>query len=228
MSHGELEQSLSMLEKEWDVDPILKDLILGKISDVIDYTYKTTKVTFHIPYIKSHDRYVLWKCYWPDCHNCCERQGRLPLTSDDLITIGTGLGYSRVSNFIKNETLTATWTESGVTMTGVNLKRKSDETEDDDGTRISCRFLDDGGACGLHPGRPGVCHLYPFSTWLENEGGRSKVHAAYQFTGDCPGFYLAPDTSPMESTFTEYSNTIYDYNMKYARTLRRGLGAVSF
>ena len=31
------------------------------------------------------------------------------------------------------------------TMTTINLKRKEDETEKDDGTHISCRFLDEKG-----------------------------------------------------------------------------------
>ena len=79
-------------------------------------------------------KYILWKCYWPDCHNCCERQGRLPLTSDDLIQIGHGLKYQKTSEFIKNETLIATHEEptpsGGLSvMTNVNLKRKTDETE---------------------------------------------------------------------------------------------------
>jgi Fe-S-cluster containining protein len=79
------------------------------------------------------------------------------------------------------------------TMTTINLKRKKDETEQDDGTHISCRFLDEKGGCSMHPDRPGVCYLYPFSTWLENEKGTARVHATYQFTGDCPGFYLSDD-----------------------------------
>ena len=74
------------------------------------------------------------KCYWPDCSNCCSRQGRLPLTSDDLITIGTGMKYQKTSDFIKNETVIATWQEPSpgggfTTLTGINLKRKEDETE---------------------------------------------------------------------------------------------------
>ena len=84
-------------------------------------------VVFHIPYLAAHKKYVLWKCFWPDCHNCCERQGRLPLTSDDLITIGAGLKYSKTSEFIKNETLVATWS-SPRDCNDLNLKRKEDET----------------------------------------------------------------------------------------------------
>ena len=40
-----------------------------------------------------------------------------------------------------------------------------------------------------------ICH--PFSTWLVNKSGNAKVHAAYQITGDCPGFYLADKPEQM-------------------------------
>lgn len=233
MSYKEIAESLSLLEKDWDVDPILKDFQLGKISDVADHDLKVKDVIFHIPFLLKEKKYILWKCYWPDCHNCCDRQGRLPLTSDDLITIGAGLKYQKTSDFIKNETLPVTWSEAGpsgqsTTMTTINLKRKKDETEADDGTHISCRFLDEEGACSIHPTRPGVCYLYPFSTWLENENGNARVHASYQFTGDCPGFYLAENTSQMKDVLDEYSEIIYDYNMKSNRTTREGYGSVTF
>ncbi|MGQ0637978.1 MAG: YkgJ family cysteine cluster protein, partial [Nitrososphaerota archaeon] len=85
---GELEESLDLLSKEWDVDPIIRNFILGQRDDVSEFVVKVKDVIFHIPYLTKEDSYILWKCYWPDCHNCCNRQGRLPLTSDDLITIG--------------------------------------------------------------------------------------------------------------------------------------------
>ena len=113
-------------------------------------------------------------------------------------------------------------------MTTVNLKRKKDETEADDGTHISCRFLDNEGGCSMYPERPGVCYLYPFSTWLENEKGTARVHATYQFTGDCPGFYLADDLKPMKEELREYSKIIYDYNMASSRTNREGFSSTSF
>lgn len=233
MSYSHISESLSLLKKNWDVDPILEDFMLGKRSDVTDHAIKVKQVVFHIPYLSNEKKYILWKCFWPDCHNCCERQGRLPLTSDDLITIGKGLKYQKTSDFIKNETITATWVESGpsgtgVLMTSVNLKRKTDETEADDGTHIRCRFLDDAGACSMHPNRPGVCYLYPFSTWLENENGKARVHSTYQFTGDCPGFYLADSLEQMKEVLAEYSQSIYDYNMKYTRTAREGYSLSSF
>ncbi len=233
MSEKEIEDSLNLLEKNWIVDPILREFMLGKITDISNYTIKVKDVIFHIPYITSQKKYILWKCFWPDCHNCCDRQGRLPLTSDDLIIIGKGLKYQRSSDFIKNETIITTWkdiTPSGqiTTLTTINLKRKTDETEQDDGTHISCRFLDKNGGCSMHPDRPGVCYLYPFSTWLENEKGVARVHATYQFTGDCPGFYLSEDIQLMKQELKDYSKIIYDYNMSSSRTMRENFGFVSF
>ena len=221
------------MQKDWDVDPILREFMLGKITDVSDYSLKVKDVIFHIPYLSSEKKYILWKCFWPDCHNCCDRQGRLPLTSDDLITIGKGLKYQKTSDFIKNETMTTTWNDSSpsgqvTTMTTINLKRKKDETEQEDGTHISCRFLDEKGGCSMHPDRPGVCYLYPFSTWLENEKGSARVHATYQFTGDCPGFYLADDITQMKQELKDYSKIIYDYNMASSRTMRENYSSVSF
>ncbi|TBR24532.1 MAG: YkgJ family cysteine cluster protein [Candidatus Nitrosotenuis sp.] len=233
MSQKEIEESLHLLEKNWQIDPILKDFMLGKCTDVSDYPVKVKDVIFHIPYLANEKKFILWKCFWPDCHNCCDRQGRLPLTSDDLIMIGKGLKYQKTSDFIKKETLIATWQEAGpastnTIMTSINLKRKPDETEADDGTHISCRFLDKEGACSMHPDRPGVCYLYPFSTWLENDNGRARVHSTFQFTGDCPGFYLSETLDPMKEVLKEYSVTIYDYNMKYTRTTREGFSLANF
>ena len=228
----ELEESLELLSKNWEVNPVIRDFILGSRNDVSDFAIKVKDVIFHLPYLAKEESYILWKCYWPDCHNCCDRQGRLPLTSNDLITIGKGLKYQKVSDFIKNETNVATWEERGpsgnsITMTMINLKRKKDETETDDGTHISCRFLDKKGYCGLHPNRPGVCYIYPFSSWLENEKGRARVHASFQFTGDCPGFYLSNSIDEMKSVLLEYSKIIYDYNMNSNRTMQENFGFVT-
>ena len=233
MSQKEIEESLTLLKKNWEVDPILQQFMLGKITNVLDYPIKVKDVIFHIPFLNSEKKYILWKCFWPDCHNCCDRQGRLPLTSDDLITIGRGLKYQKTSDFIRNETLIVSYQEQGpsgqsTTMTTINLKRKKDETEKDDGTHISCRFLDEKGACGMHPDRPGVCYLYPFSTWLENEKGLARVHATFQFTGDCPGFYLSSNLEDMKTELQDYSKTIYDYNMSSSRTNRENFGSISF
>jgi len=233
LSQNEIKESLNLLKKNWDVDPILEQFMLGKVTNVSDYPLKVKDVIFHIPYLDSEKKYILWKCFWPDCHNCCDRQGRLPLTSDDLITIGRGLKYKKTSDFIKDETLTVTYQEQGpsgqsTTMTTINLKRKKDETPQDDGTHISCRFLDENGGCSMHPDRPGVCYLYPFSTWLENEKGMARVHATFQFTGDCPGFYLSANLEDMKQELQDYSKTIYQYNMSSSRTNRESFGSIIF
>lgn len=233
MSHDQIQESLHLLQKNWNIDPILADFILGKRNDIADHTVIVQQVVFHIPYLTNEKKFILWKCFWPDCHNCCDRQGRLPLTSDDLIIIGKGLKYQKTSDFVKNETLIATWTESGpsrndVLITSVNLKRKKEETEAEDGTHISCRFLDEKGACSMHPTRPGVCYLYPFSSWLENENGKARVHSTYQFTGDCPGFFLADSLEQMKETLQEYSQIVYDYTMSYTRTTREGFSLTNF
>lgn len=227
-----IQEALDLLSKNWKIEPIIQDFILGKRDDASDFQIKINDILFHIPYLSRENGYVLWKCYWPDCHNCCERQGRLPLTSDDLITISKNLKYQKASDFVKNETNTATWEEKGpsgnsVIMTMINLKRKENETEAEDGTYVRCRFLDEKGSCTLHPCRPGVCHLYPFSSWLENEKGSVRVHATFQFTGDCPGFYFAKSIDEMKSILTEYSKIIYDYTMSSNRTTRENFGSVS-
>ena len=67
----------------------------------------------------------------------------------------------------------------------------------------------------MHPDRPGVCYLYPFSTWLENEKGKLRVHATYQFTGDCPGFYLADNLDIYERRI---QRILFTYNMASNRT----------
>lgn len=230
---SKLEEALDSLSKDWKIEPIIIDFILGKREDVTDFQVKVNDVIFHIPYLKNDDGYVLWKCYWPDCHNCCNRQGRLPLTSNDLIKISKNLQYDKVSDFVKKETNIASWQENGpagnsITMTMINLKRKPDETEAEDGTHIKCRFLDEKGYCGLHPTRPGVCYLYPFSSWLENEKGKARVHSTFQFTGDCPGFYFAKSIDEMKGVLQEYSKIIYNYTMESNQTTRENFGSVSF
>ncbi len=229
---NKIEEALDALSKNWKIEPIIRDFILGKRTDASDFQIKVNDVIFHIPYLSADGGYVLWKCYWPDCHNCCNRQGRLPLTSSDLITISKNLKYGKVSDFVKKETNVNTWEERGpagnsIIMTMINLKRKSDETQAEDGTHIRCRFLDEKGYCGLHPSRPGVCYLYPFSSWLENEKGKALVHATFQFTGDCPGFYFAKSIDEMKEILNEYSAIVYDYTMKSNRTTRENFGYVS-
>jgi len=91
MSHSEIAKSLELLEKDWDIDSVIKDFHLGRRDDVSENSIKIGDVVFHIPFLTKIKKFILWKCYWPDCSNCCTRQGRLPLTSDDLITIGAGM-----------------------------------------------------------------------------------------------------------------------------------------
>ena len=230
---NKIEEALESLSKDWKIEPVIMDFMLGKKTDVSDFQVRVNGVVFHIPRLESDGGFVLWKCYWPDCHNCCNRQGRLPLTSSDLITISKGLKYQKVSDFVKAETNVNAWEEKGPTgnsvlMTMINLKRKPDEKESEDGTHIRCRFLDDKGYCGIHPSRPGVCYLYPFSSWLENEKGRPRVHATFQFTGDCPGFYFGKSVDEMKQILEDYSKTIYDYTMNSSRTTRENFGAVNF
>ena len=53
MSQNEIEESLNLLQKDWDIDPILREFMLGKITDVSDYPLKVKDVIFHIPYLVS-------------------------------------------------------------------------------------------------------------------------------------------------------------------------------
>jgi uncharacterized protein len=229
--------SLDMLSKKWNIHPIIRDLHVGKRTDLQDYQIKVKQVTFHIPYIIDHSLFLLWQCLWPDCHNCCTRQGRLPLTVDDITKISKNLGYKNRSDFLKKETYIATWDNNSVnnsdnsklisTLTMINLKRKSDEIEGDNGTPLPCRFLNDHGSCTLHPEKPGVCWLYPFFSWSQFENNRMVVHASFQLTGDCPGFYLSSDIGEdMEKILDEYSKKIYDYTMNINTTMRDGFGRI--
>jgi uncharacterized protein len=229
-----IRDSLDLLAKKWPVDRKVYDLHLGLRMDVEDAPTKIGRVVFHIPFLKNDGLYVLWKCLWPDCHNCCDRQGRLPLTKDDITLIAHKLGY-KPGEFIQKETQISTWQEQETmnglitTLTMVSLKRKSDELPEDDGKPISCRFLDGSGVCTIHPDKPGVCWLYPFASWLEADRlGQPVVHASFQFTGDCPGFYTADSLDSIMTVLNEYSEKIYSYNMAVNRTTRENYGAVSF
>jgi len=44
LSQKEISESLSLLEKDWDIDPILKEFILGKITAVTDTTIKVKDI----------------------------------------------------------------------------------------------------------------------------------------------------------------------------------------
>ena len=165
-----VKDSLDLLAKNWKIDPKLYDLQTGMRHDVVDTPVNVGGVVFHIPRLSRDSLYVLWNCLWPDCHNCCDRQGRLPLTKDDIKTISKKIGYTSEPEFLKNETLVSTWEERGTldniitTLTMISLKRRMDERPDQDGTPLHCRFLDVKGYCGIHPDKPGVCWLYPFAS----------------------------------------------------------------
>lgn len=232
---GLIKDSLDLLAEKWTIDPKLYDLQIGKRDDVADTPVEIDGVIFHIPILKSEGLYVLWKCLWPDCHNCCDRQGRLPLTKDDIQKLSKKLGYVSQAEFLKNETQISSWQENETmgglvtTLTMISLKRKVDEKPEDDGKPISCRFLDDTGACKVHPNKPGVCWLYPFASWLEADNrGLPVVHATFQFTGDCPGYYLDSSLDSIMPVLKEYSSKIYEYNMSVSRTTRQNFGAVNF
>ena len=229
-----VKKSLDLISKKWKIEEQVYDLHLGKRDDVVDSAINIDGVIFHIPMLSRDKLYVLWKCLWPDCHNCCDRQGRLPLTVDDINTIAKKMGYESKSKFIRNETVISNWQEHEAfgniitTLSMLSLKRKEKEKEEDDGTPISCRFLDEKGYCRIHPDKPGVCWLYPFASWLEADNkGRAVVHATFQLTGDCPGFYVSQSLDHMMPILKEYSKKIYDYNMATSRTTRENFGFIS-
>lgn len=229
-----VKESLELTRKKWKIEQQVYDLHLGKRDDVTDFAINVDSVIFHIPKLSSDNLYVLWRCLWPECHNCCDRQGRLPLTVDDINVISKKLGYESKIKFIRNETVISSWEEHQefgniiTSLSMLSLKRKRDEREEDDGTPISCRFLDENGYCGIHPDKPGVCWLYPFASWLEADNrGRAIVHATFQLTGDCPGFYVSPSLDEMMPVLKEYSKKIYDFNMATSRTTRENYGSIN-
>ena len=233
-SASSVRDSIELLAKNWPIEPQIYDLHLGKRNDVYDTVLRVGRVTFHIPTLATDKLFVLWKCLWPDCHNCCNRQGRLPLTSDDVHIITRKMGYKLESEFLKNETKISSWDEKdeygnvSTTFTMLSLKRKPDESDSDDGMPVRCRFLSSEGNCQLQPEKPGVCWLYPFASWINIENDMPVVHATFQFTGDCPGFYLSKSTDQMLPILNDYSKTIYDYNMAVRRTIRNSYGLINF
>lgn len=225
--------SINNLSKNWNIAKPIYDLHLGRRSDVVDTTLKVNQVIFHIPKLSNDNLFVLWKCLWPDCHNCCEKQGRLPLTKDDLYNLKSKLNYGSINEFLNQETRISSWKEPGTSgnlithITMISLKRKINESNEEDGKPIQCRFLDDQGSCKIQDGKPGVCWLYPFASWMESYSNRPLVHATFQFTGDCPGFYLSETIDDMLPVLQDYSLKIYDYNMSVSRTIREGFGATN-
>ncbi|MFB5600236.1 MAG: YkgJ family cysteine cluster protein [Nitrososphaeraceae archaeon] len=225
-----IKSSLDFISKKWKIDPKIYDIHLGKRSDIIDTLIQVNQVIFHIPKLTKDNLYVIWNCLWPECHNCCEKQGRLPLTNDDITNISKRLGYPLKSEFVRNETNTSSWQEDGnygnliTFITMISLRRKKDEKEEEDGHPVKCRFLDKEGYCKIQSDKPGVCWLYPFASWIESRDGKPVIHATFQFTGDCPGYYLSNNIDEMVPILSDYSSKIYDYNMSINRTFREGFG----
>ncbi len=156
------------------------------------------------------------------------------MTKDDISRIAQKVGYASKADFVRDETTISCWQEEEpfgnviTTLTMLSLKRKNDEKPEEDGTPLRCRFLDAEGSCGIHPDKPGVCWLYPFASWVEADTrGQPAVHATFQFTGDCPGFYLDESLDSMMPVLKEYSHKIYSYNMEVSRTVREGYGFVN-
>jgi Fe-S-cluster containining protein len=231
----DVSSALDELSKKWTIDPIVRDVHLGKRTDIEDYTIRINKVTFHIPFLSDSSLFLLWDCLWPDCHNCCEKQGRLPLTSKDVANISKHLGYVSQPSFLRNETYVATWDNRSAsdsnsqvitTLTMLNLKRKKSENETDNGHPITCRFLNECGECQLHPNKPGVCWLYPFFSWSQNDKNLVSVHSSFQLTGDCPGFYLSTNLDDIMPILIKYSEIIYNYTMNVNTTIREGFGKI--
>ena len=225
-----VKSSIDNLSKNWNIEKAIYDIHLGRRNDVVDTSIKVNQVVFHIPKLTNDNLFVLWKCLWPDCHNCCEKQGRLPLTKDDIYNLKNKLNYESVNDFLNKETRISSWNEPGNSgnlithITMISLKRKENENDEEDGKAIKCRFLDDQGSCQIQDGKPGVCWLYPFASWMESYNNRPLVHATFQFTGDCPGYYLSETIDGLIPILNEYSIKIYNYNMSVNRTIRDGLG----
>ncbi len=232
-----IKDALDQLAIKWKIDPIIYDVHLGLRQNITDTIIKKNNVIFHIPTIKekNKDKFILWNCLWPECSNCCYKQGRLPLTKDDLLAIKSELGYESVSEYLKKEVKISSWEEDQsinnliTSLTMLSLKRNQNEKDEEDGKPIKCRFLDDkDGGCSIQNVKPGVCWLYPFSSWVESYNDKILIHASFQFTGDCPGFYLSDNIADMYSILDEYAKKIYEYNMSINRTLREGFGSITF
>lgn len=232
MDHNYLRSAIDELSKEWEIDKRIYDLTLGRRNDVKDTAIQVNEMIFHIPTLTNDNLYVLWDCLWPRCHNCCDKQGRLPLTIKDIEVISEKLHYTK-KEFIDNETRISSWTESesfGDVMTSlsmISLKRITEETDEQDGTPLSCRFLDNEGSCKLHPQRPGCCKIYPFTSWTTLTNGKPQIHATFQFDGRCPGFYLSKSFDDMAEVLEHYSTIIIEYNNDVSRTTREGYGFIN-
>ena len=59
MSQKEIAKSLDLLEKDWEIDPIIKDFHLQRRDDVSENIIKMKDVIFHIPYLSKEKKFIL-------------------------------------------------------------------------------------------------------------------------------------------------------------------------
>ena len=227
-SYYSVKESLERLSQRWSIPQEIYELHLGKRDNVTDTTVNVNGVIFHIPTIIKNGKkhFILWKCLWPDCHNCCEKV-RLPLLKDDLRPMAKKLGYKNLKEFMSKETTVTTWNQATdpniiVTITMITLKRQPNERQEDADKMLRCRFLNDSG-CSIHPDKPSVCQMYPFNPWVQSDkNGKVVVHAKFEFTGDCPGFYIEESIDTMITLLSDYSPKVYEYCMSTRRSNREG------
>lgn len=215
--------------KKWIIPPQLVEMYLGKRNDVVDIEIEIGKVIFHIPKLETANLYVLWNCLWPECNNCCQVD-RLPLTKDDIERLTTKFAYESKSKFLEKEGTIDTWTHKEIfddiptTRTQVCLRHTNTTSEKH--KTVQCGFADSQG-CTIHSEKPGVCKMYPFMTYIENYKKNFKIHAMFQFTRECPGFYLSSSINYFTSSLKKYAEMIYNYNMDYLRTKSEGYAITS-
>src|SRR5215472_6985061 len=99
----------------------------------------------------------------PGCTACCEQQGFVYLTEDDITRAAAFLGMSRRG-----------YERKYVYRTANRLRLRTPRY-----TR--CHFLRDGG-CSIHPAKPLQCRVFPF--WPELVDERKAWHKAASW---CPG-----------------------------------------
>lgn len=222
-------EELNSIMKKWIIPPQLVEMYLDKRDDILDFEIEIGKVVFHIPKLENENLFVLWNCLWPECNNCC-KVDRLPLTKDDIERLTAKLSYDSKSKFLEFETNVDTWTHKEVfddiptTRTQVCLKHAN--TDSEERKIVQCRFAGSQG-CAIHSEKPGVCRMYPFMTYIENHGKIFKIHAMFQFTGECPGFYLSSSINDFIPSLKKYGDMIQKYNIEYLNTIREGYAMTS-
>ncbi|MCC6363942.1 MAG: YkgJ family cysteine cluster protein [Bryobacterales bacterium] len=98
----------------------------------------------------------------PGCTACCETEGEVRLTSEDIRRASAFLG-------IPSEVFVSTYTTGAGTLSG-----------------LRCPFLGPNG-CAIHPAKPTQCRLYPF--WPEIVETRQAWHRTVR---TCPGIGKGP------------------------------------